>query len=196
MPSTLRTRRRTVALTASGIAAAALIAGCGASGGSSHPSSSPSAPASVTMQTAQDPKLGTIVTDSAGFTLYRFDQDRNSPPESSCNGSCAVIWPPEHANGDVTVKGIDSKLVGTVTRADGTKQVTLNGWPAYRYSPDTKPGDTKGQGVGGTWFALTPSGGKAGATGGSMPMPGTPAPSTPAPSTPAPSNPMPSTPGY
>ncbi|MFF2748784.1 hypothetical protein ACFVVA_25005 [Kitasatospora sp. NPDC058048] len=190
MPTTLRTRR-TLALTASGIAAAALIAGCGSSGGSSHPSSSPSAPASATMQTAQDPKLGTIVTDSAGFTLYRFDQDRNSPPESSCNGSCAVIWPPEHANGNVTVKGIDSKLVGTVTRADGTEQVTLNGWPAYRYSPDTKPGDTKGQGVGGTWFALTPSGGRAGTAAGSPQMPGTPAPSNP-----APGNPMPSTPGY
>ncbi|MGW1173851.1 hypothetical protein ACWD4P_09005 [Kitasatospora sp. NPDC002543] len=188
MRSTRRTHRtrRTVALTASGVAAAALIAGCGASGGSSHPSSGPSAPAGVTMQTAQDPKLGTIVTDSAGFTLYRFDQDRNSPPESYCNGGCATVWPPEHADGNVTVKGIDSKLVGTVTRDDGTKQVTLNGWPAYRYSPDAKPGDTKGQGVGGTWFALTPTGGKAGVAAGSTPMPGTPMPGTP----------MPGTPGY
>ncbi|WP_316520421.1 hypothetical protein [Kitasatospora brasiliensis] len=170
MRSTPRITRRSVALTASGIAAAALIAGCGSSGGSSSPSSgSPSSPssASVTLQTVQDPKLGTIVTDSAGFTLYRFDQDEHNPPESYCNGSCATIWPPEHATGNVTVKGIDSKLVGTVTRADGTKQVTLNGRPAYRYSPDTKPGDTKGQGVGGTWFALTPSGGKAGAMPGS-----------------------------
>ncbi|RGD58828.1 hypothetical protein DR950_14500 [Kitasatospora xanthocidica] len=192
MRSTLRTRR-TLALTASGIAVAALITGCGSSGGSSGPSSSPSGPgtpAAVTLQTAQDPKLGTIVTDSAGFTLYRFDQDRNSPPESYCNGSCAVIWPPEHAdgNGNVTVKGIDSKLVGTVTRDDGTKQVTLNGWPAYRYSPDTKPGDTKGQGVAGTWFALTPTGGRAGAAN-SGPM-------NPTPGTPAPGNPTPSTPGY
>ncbi|MFI2611368.1 hypothetical protein [Kitasatospora sp. NPDC018619] len=176
MRSTPRTRR-SLALTASGIAAAALIAGCGSSGGSSGGSSSPAGSpgaSAVTMRTAQDPKLGTIVTDSAGFTLYRFDQDRNSPPESTCNGSCAVVWPPEHADGNVTVKGIDSKLVGTVTRADGTRQVTLNGWPAYRYSPDAKPGDTKGQGVGGTWFALTPSGGRAPATAGSTPMPGAP----------------------
>ncbi|MFJ7911623.1 hypothetical protein [Kitasatospora sp. NPDC096204] len=184
MRSTSRTRR-TVALTASGIAAAALIAGCGSSGGSSPPSSSPSAPAAgVTMQTAQDPKLGTIVTDSAGFTLYRFDQDRNSPSESYCNGSCATIWPPEHADGNVTVKGVDSKLVGTVTRDDGTRQITLDGWPAYRYSPDTKPGDTKGQGIGGTWFALTPSGGRAGAASGTTPMPGNPVPGNPTPGTP------------
>ncbi|MER7770741.1 hypothetical protein [Kitasatospora sp. NPDC096140] len=186
MSSKPRTRRAAV-LAASGIAVAALIAGCGSSGGSKSAapstSGSQSAPASATLQTATDPKLGTIVTDSAGFTLYRFDQDENNPPESYCNGSCAVIWPPEHVNGDVTVKGIDSKLVGTVTRSDGTKQVTVNGWPVYRYSPDTKPGDTKGQGVGGTWFAVTPSGGKAGTGTGSAPSPATPSP-------------MPSTPGY
>ncbi|MFF7989559.1 hypothetical protein ACFZDG_07170 [Kitasatospora xanthocidica] len=207
-----RTRRAAV-LAASGIAVAALIAGCGSSGGGtsgtgapaspsapSAPStpSAPSAPASATLQTATDPKLGTIVTDSAGFTLYRFDQDRSNPPESYCNGSCAVIWPPEHVNGDVTVKGIDSKLVGTVTRSDGTKQVTLNGWPVYRYSPDSKPGDTKGQGVGGTWFAVTPSGGRAGTGPGATPSPATPSPATPRPATPRPATPtpMPSIPGY
>ncbi|MFE4513006.1 hypothetical protein ACFRMQ_02255 [Kitasatospora sp. NPDC056783] len=173
MHGTTRTRR-TVLLTASGLAAAALIAGCGSSGGSSGHSAAPSAPASFTLRTERDPRLGTVVTDSAGFTLYRFDQDGHNPPESYCNGGCAVVWPPEHASGDVTVKGIDGKLVGTVTRSDGTKQVTLNGWPAYRYSPDTKPGDTRGQGVGGTWFALTPSGGKAGAPGGSTPSPSMP----------------------
>ncbi|WP_051711976.1 hypothetical protein [Streptomyces sp. NRRL S-350] len=185
MRSRIRTSRAAV-LAASGIAAAALIAGCGSSGGgtSGAPSTSSgapsmsgsqSAPASATLQTVNDPKLGTIVTDSAGFTLYRFDQDHDNPSESSCNGNCATIWPPEHAGGNVTVKGIDSKLVGTVTRSDGTKQVTLNGWPVYRYSPDAKPGDTKGQGVGGTWFAVTPDGGKAG-TGASAPSPATPSP--------------------
>ncbi|MFI6843069.1 hypothetical protein [Kitasatospora sp. NPDC050467] len=185
---------RIAVLAASGIAAAALIAGCGSSGGGSSTSSGsgstatapamPSSPAgsspsgssapagAATLQTATDPKLGTVVTDSAGFTLYRFDKDTANPPMSNCNGNCASTWPPAPANGAVTVKGIDSKLVGTVTRADGSKQITLNGWPAYRYAPDTKPGDTKGQGVGGTWFALTPTGAKAGAgapSGGTMP---------------------------
>ncbi|MBP0452863.1 hypothetical protein J5Y04_25445 [Kitasatospora sp. RG8] len=205
MHSKSRTSRIAV-LAASGIAAAALVAGCGSSGGGSTssgststststapatPSSpaspgSPSAPAgAVTLQTATDPKLGTIVTDGAGFTLYRFDKDTAMPPMSNCNGNCASTWPPAPANGAATVKGIDSKLVGTVTRADGSKQLTLNGWPAYRYAPDTKPGDTKGQGVGGIWFALTPTGGKAGAPSGGT-TPSTPSsPSSPkAPSSP------------
>ncbi|WP_051838628.1 hypothetical protein [Streptomyces sp. NRRL WC-3742] len=201
MRTTPRTRRVAV-LAASGAAAAALIAGCGSSGGSyskpappstpSAPASPPSAPATpsgATLQTTNDPKLGTIVTDSAGFTLYRFDQDRSQPSMSNCNGGCAVIWPAEHDTGNVTVKGIDSKLVGSVTRADGTKQVTLNGWPVYRYAPDSKPGDTKGQGVAGTWFALTPTGDKAGAT--TNPMPTNPMPANPTPTKPMPANPTP-----
>ncbi|MFD0447742.1 hypothetical protein ACFQ10_43930 [Streptomyces indonesiensis] len=48
--------------------------------------------------------------------------------------------------------------MGSVTRADGTKQLTLAGWPVYRFAGDNKPGDTKGQGVGGTWNALAPDG--------------------------------------
>ncbi|MEU1509593.1 hypothetical protein [Kitasatospora sp. NPDC005748] len=190
MRSNSRTTRtsRIAVLAASGIAVGALVAGCGSSGsgsgGSATPAgsgaaptapatpSSPAAPADATLKTATDPKLGTIVTDSAGFTLYRFDQDTAQPPMSNCNGNCASIWPPAPADGSVTVKGIDSKLVGTVTRADGSKQLTLNGWPAYRYAPDKQPGDTKGQGVGGTWWALTPAGGKAGAASS---VPSTPA---------------------
>ncbi|MFJ9611421.1 hypothetical protein ACIRS1_34290 [Kitasatospora sp. NPDC101176] len=194
MRSNRRTRRAAV-LAASGIAAAALVAGCGSSGSSAPAApASPSAPATpapstpgtaanTSLQTATDPKLGTIVTDGAGFTLYRFDHDQSSPSKATCNGDCASLWPPEQDNGNVMLKGIDAKLVGSVTRDDGTKQVTLNGWPAYRYSPDSKPGDTKGQGVGGAWFALTPSGGKAGTTGSSTPMPSTPA--SPKPSAPS-----------
>ncbi|MFJ7246376.1 hypothetical protein ACIQWA_17220 [Kitasatospora sp. NPDC098652] len=192
MRSTTPRSRRAAVLAASGLAAAALVAGCGSSGSGKSsapsPSSSAGAPAAATLRTADDPKLGTIVTDSAGFTLYRFDQDQSNPSDSYCNGNCATLWPPEHANGDITVKGIDSKLVGSFTRDDGTKQVTVNGWPVYRYSPDTKPGDTKGEGVAGQWFAVTPTGGKA--------MPGgTPAPATPAPSTPTPT-PTPPSSGY
>ncbi|MEV6976348.1 hypothetical protein [Kitasatospora sp. NPDC093806] len=195
-------RGRLAVLAASGVAVAALAAGCGSSGygGSSTPPSaspaaptapltpgmpSPSSPASpaspaapattATLRTATDARLGAIVTDSAGFTLYRFDQDSATPPTATCNGGCAAIWPPVPADGAVTVSGIDAKLVGTVTRADGSKQLTLAGWPLYRFAPDKKPGDTKGQGVDGTWFAVTPAGDRAAATAGS-PAPGSPAP--------------------
>ncbi|MFJ3792339.1 hypothetical protein [Kitasatospora sp. NPDC090091] len=177
---------RVAVVAAAGIAAGALAAGCGSSGysspsgsGSGAAATAPAAPSSpgtsgtqggtgaVALQTATDPKLGAIVTDGSGFTVYRFDRDTANPSMSDCNGTCAATWPPVPASGGATVKGVDSKLVGTVTRADGSKQLTLNGWPVYRYAPDTKPGDTKGEGVQGTWFVLTPTGAKAGAPAGS-----------------------------
>ncbi|HJD83277.1 hypothetical protein [Kitasatospora aureofaciens] len=75
------------------------------------------------------PGLGAIVTDSAGFTLYRFDQDGTSPPESYCNGNRATLRPPEQAHGNVTAKGTDSKPLGTGTRSGGVERGTLNGSP-------------------------------------------------------------------
>ncbi|MGH4030171.1 SCO0930 family lipoprotein [Actinomycetota bacterium Odt1-20B] len=106
-------------------------------------------------------KLGRVVTDSGGFTLYRFDKDTAQPPASTCSGDCAKTWPPVLAEGAVAAPGVDKSLLGSVTRSDGTKQLTLDGWPMYRYAMDAKPGDAKGQGVGGTWFASAPDGKKA-----------------------------------
>jgi predicted lipoprotein with Yx(FWY)xxD motif len=106
--------------------------------------------------------LGPVITDKDGFTLYRFDKDTAKPPKSTCNDACATAWPPVLSQGEVGVDGVDAGLVGKVTRSDGTEQVTVGGWPVYRFAKDTQPGDTKGQGVSGTWFAVNPKGGKAG----------------------------------
>ncbi|HVW43778.1 MAG TPA: SCO0930 family lipoprotein [Amycolatopsis sp.] len=107
--------------------------------------------------------LGQVLTDADGFTLYRFDKDTAKPPRSNCDGDCATAWPPVLATGSVEVDGVDAKLVGTVTRSDGSRQVTVAGWPVYRYAKDSGPGAATGQGVNGTWAAVTPAGGKAGA---------------------------------
>lgn len=106
-------------------------------------------------------KLGKVVTDSEGFTLYRFDKDTASPPKSNCEGDCAKVWPVVPAGNVTAAAGTDAALIGKVTRADGTQQLTIAGWPMYRYAKDTKPGDANGQGVGGTWFAAAPDGKKA-----------------------------------
>ncbi|MEU5048919.1 SCO0930 family lipoprotein [Streptomyces sp. NPDC021096] len=106
--------------------------------------------------------LGQVVTDDKGFTLYRFDKDTAKPPASNCDGDCAKAWPPVPAEGASASTGIDAAALGEVQRADGTKQLTLGGWPVYRYAKDAAPGETKGQGVGGTWNALAPDGKKAG----------------------------------
>ncbi|MEU4999256.1 SCO0930 family lipoprotein [Streptomyces sp. NPDC021622] len=108
-------------------------------------------------------KLGKVVTDSEGHTLYRFDKDTAQPPKSNCEGACATTWPVVSAKGAVAPPGVDESLMGEVTRADGSKQLTIDGWPMYRYAKDKKAGDAKGQGVGGTWYAAAPDGKKAAA---------------------------------
>lgn len=110
---------------------------------------------------ADTDKLGEVVTDSAGMTLYRFDKDTAEPPKSNCDGDCATAWPPVPASGATAPIGVDKTLLGEVTRTDGSKQLTYEGWPLYRFAKDTKAGDTKGQGVGGTWYATAPDGKKA-----------------------------------
>lgn len=114
----------------------------------------------------QDAELGDVVTDSAGWTLYRFDDDTADPPTSNCEGDCATAWPVVPADDASATDGIDEAELGSVRRTDGASQLTLGGWPVYRYAKDTAPGDVKGHGVGGTWNALAANGGKAGQDGG------------------------------
>lgn len=107
--------------------------------------------------------LGAVLTNAAGLTLYRFDGDRAQPSESTCDGGCAGVWPPVYVEGSKPrVKGVESKLLGVVVRKDGRRQLTVAGWPQYTYSKDVRPGEAKGQGVGGKWFATKVDGGRAG----------------------------------
>ncbi len=105
-------------------------------------------------------RMGEVVKDEKGWVLYRFDKDTPDPSKSNCDGDCAKIWPPALTDGEPELDGVASDDVGTVERKDGTKQLTLGGWPVYRYIGDKKPGQWKGQGVGGTWFVVKPDGKK------------------------------------
>ncbi|MHC3467492.1 SCO0930 family lipoprotein [Streptomyces sp. 7R007] len=131
--------------------------GYGADGSGSATQTSPAGKLAVT----DNAELGKVLTDGNGLTLYRFDEDTAEPPKSNCEGDCAKTWPPVPADDATAGAGIDKSLLGEVTRPDGTKQLTIGGWPAYRYAKDTKAGDIAGQGVGGKWYALAPDGKKA-----------------------------------
>jgi predicted lipoprotein with Yx(FWY)xxD motif len=108
------------------------------------------------------PRMGAVIEDEGGWVLYRFDRDVAKPKsKSNCAGDCAKVWRPALTNdGKPTLKGVDKKLVGTVTRADGSLQLTVAGWPLYRYLGDKKPGTWKGQNVGAAWFVIKPDGTK------------------------------------
>lgn len=99
----------------------------------------------------------TVTTD--GYTVYRFEADTPKPPASLCENDCLRVWPPLLTDGSQpTLEGIDPALVGTLARSDGTVQMTLGGWPLYRFVDDVIPGDTLGENVGGNWSAVAKDG--------------------------------------
>ena len=100
--------------------------------------------------------LGTVLVDHTGATLYRYTPDGTG--KSTCTGSCASTWPPLTVPAGTTQvvagTGIAAGDLGTITRSDGSVQVTFKGMPLYRYSGDTKAGDATGQGLNGIWFVV------------------------------------------
>ena len=104
--------------------------------------------------------LGNILVDSQGRTLYLFKAD--SGTKSACSGACAAAWPPLLEHGKPTVSnGVNTSLVGTARRSDGTEQVTYNGHLLYLFVKDASAGQTTGQGVtafGAPWYVLSAAG--------------------------------------
>jgi predicted lipoprotein with Yx(FWY)xxD motif len=169
--------RQPLALGVAGVAALALLAGCGSSSSSSS-SSAASAPASTPTQSTaasttaassgvavqtKHAKLGTIL--AAGpkhLTVYLFEADKGTT--SACSGACAKVWPPVTTEGKPTASGgAVSADLGTTMRSDGTEQVTYKGHPLYFYDDDKDSGDAYGQGskaFGASWYVLKPNGSK------------------------------------
>jgi predicted lipoprotein with Yx(FWY)xxD motif len=107
-------------------------------------------------------KLGRIIINKQGRTLYLFEKDKNG--KSACYGACAKYWPPLLTRGKpVAGAGVKAKLLGVTRRKNGTRQVTYAGHPLYRYVADSKPRQTTGEGstqFGAGWDVVAPSGKK------------------------------------
>lgn len=109
---------------------------------------------SVEIKVSSNAELGEFLVDEKGMTLYLFTKD--TPGVSNCSGSCLTAWPPLLTSGEPRADdGVTGKL-GTITRDDGSLQVTYNDLPLYYYITDVKPGDTTGHEVGGVWFVVAP----------------------------------------
>jgi predicted lipoprotein with Yx(FWY)xxD motif len=109
--------------------------------------------------------IGTVLSSPSGLTLYRLKTEANGKIE--CTGGCASTWPPLlAASGKVPAASADvAGHLGTIDRPDGSLQVTFDGMPLYTYSGDSGPGQAKGQGIGGVWFAVSTSGASPSAQG-------------------------------
>jgi predicted lipoprotein with Yx(FWY)xxD motif len=123
-------------------------------GASSGAAASRQVTKAATVRTKKVGKLGTILVNSKGFTLYMFVPDKQK--KVTCKGNCAVVWPPLKAKKPTAGGAAKKSLLGT----DGSV-VTYNRWPLYTYVSDTKPGQAKGQAIkqsGGLWYVLSASG--------------------------------------
>jgi len=163
--------------TAETVGIALIAAGCGGSAsgapnssgpyGSAATTSPPNAAAGAAKVAVANSPLGRILVDGGGRTLYLFEKDTSTA--STCDGSCASIWPPFTTTGKpLAGDGALAGKLGTTKRTDGKIEVTYNGHPLYYYAGDTKPGDTTGQGLdsfGAEWDVLSPAGRKIEAGG-------------------------------
>ena len=113
----------------------------------------------ATVSVSETTDFGPILVDGEGMSLYLFTNDTQDSGTSTCTGECLVEWPALTTEGDPAAgEGADASLLGTITRDDGSTQVTYNGWPLYYFHEDAVAGDTNGQGVGGIWFLVSPAG--------------------------------------
>ncbi len=143
-----RLDRRLVPLLLAVVVVAGVVA-ASALAASSHP----------TVKVMQTASLGKLLATSGGLTLYHYTDDK--PGKIDCKGGCAKLWPPllVKAGAKPTVgPGLSAAKLGTIKRPDGGTQVTYNGYPLYRYAPDKKAGDVKGQGVAKEWYVIAPTG--------------------------------------
>ena len=141
-----------------GAAAGTPAAGTPAAAGSS-PSSSAGASGGTVIKTAST-SAGTVLTNGSGRAVYLWVKDTGDM--SNCNGACAGAWPPVTTTGAATASGAaKASDLGTITRSDGSKQVTYDGHPLYYFSGDSGPGTATGQGsdgFGAKWWLVAPSG--------------------------------------
>ena len=150
-----------VALLASACSSAAATPVNSVAGAPATPTAAASAaaaPMAVTIGSTNDPTLGAYLTGQNGMTLYVLTKD--GADMSTCAGTCATNWPPLTVAAGATMSGPTGATgaFATLTRADGTMQVSYNHLPLYYYAGDSKAGDTLGQGKNNTWFVAPLSG--------------------------------------
>ncbi|MHC6222472.1 COG4315 family predicted lipoprotein [Arthrobacter sp. MMS24-S77] len=166
------------------LALAIVLSACGGSPGTSTTSSSPaSSSAAAPSPTATSPapsssasaaaydletatsSAGQIVVAANGRSVYFFTKDVKDSGKSACTGGCATSWPAVTTTSSTPTAEDVSGTLGTIPTADGKMQITINGMPIYFFGQDKAAGDIKGQGVGGVWTLVSPSGSMVTASG-------------------------------
>jgi predicted lipoprotein with Yx(FWY)xxD motif len=145
------------ATTASASAAPATTSASVASSAAATSSAAAATAGGTTVLVKDDPKLGMLLTDPVGKTLYWYTKD--TPGVSNCSGACLAAWPAFTHPGTPTLPAGIPGTLSTITRSDGSAQIAYDDMPLYYYAKDVNPGDTTGQNVGKVWFVVPPTAG-------------------------------------
>ncbi len=146
---------------------AVLLAACGSGTTSpAAPASAAATPAATAGQSTAtgsgvavnvgSTSLGDVLVDGKGMTLYMFTAD--SDGKSACTGDCLASWPALIGDSATPGAGLDPGKFATITRDDGTSQITFDKMPLYYFAGDKAAGDVAGQGVGGKWYVIKADG--------------------------------------
>jgi predicted lipoprotein with Yx(FWY)xxD motif len=130
-------------------------------------SSSPAAPrakapaaAAPSVRVART-KLGRILVNGQGRTLYLYMKDRGT--KSACSRRCSQVWPPARVSGAPTAgPGVAAAKLTTTRGADNSRQLVYNGHPLYTLTADVRPGQINGEGFLGTWYVISAAGKRIG----------------------------------
>lgn len=107
-------------------------------------------------------KVGTILVNGRGFTLYAFTRDSRNRDACVKVKGCLGAWPALTTGGKpIAGRGVSAALIGTINVKGVGTQVTYAGQPLYTYIGDTSPGSTFYVNLlqfGGRWPALNAGG--------------------------------------
>jgi predicted lipoprotein with Yx(FWY)xxD motif len=144
---------------------AVVVAACGSSSSTNSSAASaanqaPASGASATSVRTASGADGRYLVGSSGRALYLWVADPND--KSVCAGACAKFWPPLLTkSAPVAAAGVTARQLGTITRSNGSRQVTYDGHPLYYFALDKSMGSITGQGsdnFGAKWWLVAPSG--------------------------------------
>ena len=98
--------------------------------------------------------MGKLLANPHGMTVYYYTEDKPGSGVSSCTGGCASAWPPVLAPVRIPASIKLPGPLGVIVRPGGIRQVTINGYPIYRYAGDKMPGQATGNGLEGSWHDI------------------------------------------
>lgn len=109
-------------------------------------------PVGTTVMIVQKSAIGYVLAQANHQVVYTYAKDKKGG-NPTCTGTCAATWIPATGTPQAGPADVFPGQFGLVTRSDGTKQITYNGYPLYLLK-GAQPLATTGNGAGGVWHVV------------------------------------------